>query len=558
MSEPYLEKTATEPLPEVVLEQRSRFSLVWLIPLVALTIGAWLAYKTYSEQGPTITITFSTAEGLEAGKTKLKYKNVEFGQIDHITLNEDLSQVIVTAKLVKGAERYLTDKTRFWVERARVSAGQVSGLSTLFAGAYIAIDPVTEGQRAYAFKGLETPPPITADTPGSRFTLRAAELGSLDIGSPVYFRAIKVGQVTSYRLANNGQDVEIKIFINAPHDQLVHADTRFWNASGLDVTLDASGVKIDTASVVSLMIGGVAFETPVSLETGQPAEPSTVFQLYPNRQSIKEGSYVRKSYWLLHFTSSVRGLTVGAPVEYRGIRIGQVIDIKLELDLNEVIARIPVLIEIESDRLRWIGNAPDYDNEREFKKFQKHLWNQLVAKGLRAQLKTGNLLTGALIVDLDVYPDAPAQTIVWGKSYPELPTVPTSLEEIRNVLTRILEKLQRLPLEEIGEDLRKSLASLRQTAAETEKLTRTLNTSALPEVTATLDRLQKTLAAAEKSLQAGEKTLITAEETLSKDSPLQRETQRTLKELSAAARSFRLLMDYLERHPEALIQGKTR
>ncbi|MCB1777545.1 MAG: MCE family protein, partial [Candidatus Competibacteraceae bacterium] len=432
MSEPHTEQRPTEALPDAVLEQRSRFSLVWLIPLVALAIGAWLAYKTYSEQGPTITITFSTADGLEAGKTKLKYKNVEFGQVDHITLNEDLSQVVVTAKLVKGAERFLTETTRFWIERARVSAGQVSGLSTLFAGAYIAIDPVIEGRRADAFRGLETPPPITANTLGSRFTLRATELGSLDIGSPIYFRAIRVGQVTSYRLDDNGQGVEIKIFINAPHDRLVRADTRFWNASGLNVTLDASGVKIDTASVVSLMIGGVAFETPVSLETGQPVEPGAIFQLYPNRQSIKDGSYVRKSYWLLHFTSSVRGLTVGAPVEYRGIRIGQVIDIKLELDLDEVIARIPVLIEIESDRLRWIGNAPDYGHEQEFKKFQKHLWDQLVAKGLRAQLKTGNLLTGALIVDLDVYPEAPARTINWGKSYPELPTVPTSLEEIRN------------------------------------------------------------------------------------------------------------------------------
>ncbi|MCP5159665.1 MAG: MCE family protein [Gammaproteobacteria bacterium] len=551
------DRAATEPLPEVVLEENRRLSLVWLIPLVALAIGAWLVYKTYSEQGPTITITFRTAEGLEAGKTKLKYKDVEFGQVNDIKLKEDLSQVIVTAKLIKGVEHYLTDKTRFWVERARISAGRVSGLGTLFAGAYITVDPIAEGQRTHTFTGLETPPAVTTDQPGSRFTLRAAELGSLDIGSPVYFRAIKVGQVTSYRLSENGQAVELKIFINAPYDQLVRTNTHFWNASGLDVTLDANGVRVDTASVVSLIIGGVAFETPVNLESERLVEENAVFQLYPNRQSVQEGSYVRKSYWLVNFTGSVRGLTVGAPVEYRGIRIGQVIDIKLELDLDEITARIPVLIEIESDRFQWIGKPPNYDDQ-EFKQFQKNLWNQLVGKGLRAQLKTGNLLTGALFVDLDVYPSSPPRTIVWKDPYPELPTVPTSLEEIRDVLTKFLERLQRLPLEQMGADLQQSLVALRQTAVEASKLTRQLNTNVLPEVTVTLKQLQETLATADKALTAAEKTLVTTGKTLATDSPLQRETQRTLKELSAAARSFRMLTDYLERHPEALIQGKAR
>ncbi|HPF58992.1 MAG TPA: MlaD family protein [Candidatus Competibacteraceae bacterium] len=558
MNDPHNDSPAAAPLPEAILEQRSRFSLVWLIPLVALAIGAWLAYKTYSEQGPTITITFRTADGLEAGKTKLKYKDVEFGQVSSIKLTEDLSRVIVTAKLIKDTEQYLTEKTRFWVERARVSAGRVSGLGTLFAGAYIAVDPVATGQRTDTFTGLETPPAVTTDQMGSRFTLRAAELGSLDVGSPVYFRAIKVGQVTSYRLSENGQTVEIKIFVNAPYDQLVRTNTYFWNASGFDITLDANGVKVDTASVVSLMIGGLAFETPINLESRQLAEEGAIFHLYPNRQSVQEGSYIHKSHWLLHFTGSVRGLTIGAPVEYRGIRIGQVIDVKLEFDLNDFTARIPVLIEIEADRFQWIGASPDYDNEHVFKQFQKNLWDQLIAKGLRAQLKTGNLLTGALFVDLDVYPGSPPRTIVWKEPYPELPTVPTSLEEIRNVLTKFLEKLQRLPLEQIGTDLQQSLTALRQTAIEASKLTHQLNTRALPEATARLEQLQKTLETADKALTTAEKTLGTAEKSLAADSPLQREVQRMLKELSAAARSFRLLTDYLERHPEALIQGKTR
>ncbi len=573
MSEPQVDKTAAYQLPEAVLEQRSRFSLVWLIPLVALAIGSWLAYKAYSEQGPTITITFETATGLEAGKTKLKYKDVEFGLVEHIALSEDLSHTIITASLIKGAEIYLTDKTRFWVERARISAGQVSGISTLFAGVYIAIDPVTEGQRTRTFTGLEAPPVVMTGQLGRRFTLGADGLGSLDIGSPVYFRSIKVGQVMGYQLDENGQRVSISIFINAPHDQLVNTNTRFWNVSGLDFTLDASGVKVDTASVVSLMIGGVAFETPVNLEAGRAVDEGSVFMLHPNRQSIQEGQYVNKSYWLLHFAGSVRGLAVGAPVEFRGMRIGQVTDIKLEFDFDKVVGRIPVLIAIEADRIQWVGNhLNDGGNSQNTEKRQRRFWNQLIAKGMRAQLKTGSFLTGALFVDLDFYPDAPAQRIVWQDPYPELPTVPTPLEELESALTDILAKIQRLPLEKMGANLQQSLTALKQTAVESAKLTRNLNTHALPEVTATFKQIQRTLATAEKALAATEKTIASAERTMvaaektivttgksvAKDSPLQQEVRRMLKELSAAARSLRMLTDYLERHPESLLKGKTR
>ena len=295
------------PEPDIRTQKR-RISIVWLVPLVALAIGGWLVYKAISEKGPTVTITFKSAEGLEAGKTKIKYKDVELGQVDSIELDDDLSQVIVKAELVKKAKNFLSENTRFWVVRARVAAGGVSGLGTLFSGAYIGLDPGKPGKPATHFKGLEVPPVVTADLPGSHFVLRAASLGSLNVGVPVYFRRIEVGQVVSYQLDEDGQAVTVKVFIHDPHHQLVRKNTRFWNASGLDVAIGADGIRVDTESFVTLMIGGIAFDTPANMEPGEPAEENEVFKLYKNRESISEKTYARKKRWLLHFDSGVRGL----------------------------------------------------------------------------------------------------------------------------------------------------------------------------------------------------------------------------------------------------------
>ncbi|MBA3756827.1 MAG: MCE family protein, partial [Nitrosomonas sp.] len=234
MNEQNLNEKQINDLPAARVETRNGISIVWLIPLVALLVGAWLAYKTWSETGPTITISFKTAEGLEAGKTKIKYKNVEIGQIRSIELSDDLSHVIVTAELVRNAKHYLIQGTRFWVVRARIAAGEVSGLSTLLSGAYIGIDPGKEGDDARHFVALETPPALTDNASGSHFFLRADNLSSLDVGSPVYYRMIKVGQVIGYRFAKDGQSVEIELFIHSPHDRQVNSNTRFWNASGLE------------------------------------------------------------------------------------------------------------------------------------------------------------------------------------------------------------------------------------------------------------------------------------------------------------------------------------
>ena len=443
-------------MPEAdIRTQKRRISIVWLVPLVALAIGGWLVYKAISEKGPTITITFKSAAGLEAGKTKIKYKDVELGQVDSIELGEDLSQVIVKAELVKQAKNFLSENTRFWVVRARVAAGGVSGLGTLFSGAYIGLDPGKPGKPATHFQGLEVPPVVTADLPGSHFVLRASSLGSLNIGDPVYFRRIEVGQVVSYKLDEDGQAVTIKVFVHDPHHKLVRKNTRFWNASGLDVAIGAEGIRVDTESFVTLMIGGIAFDTPANMEPGEPAEENDVFDLYKNRESISEKTYAQKNRWLLHFDGGVRGLKVGAPVELQGIQIGQVLDVNLEFDVDKEAFSIPVLIETEPDRIKATGKLPEGAEEQK-------IMDYLVAKGMRAQLKTGSLITGQLLVAIDMHPEAPPAKINWEGRYPELPTVPTAMEEITTSLTQLLKKLEKLPIEQIGSDLRDTVSGAKR------------------------------------------------------------------------------------------------
>jgi paraquat-inducible protein B len=580
MSEEKTRQEESHELPEAMVStRRHQISIVWFVPLVALLIGGWLVYKTVSEKGPTISISFKTAEGLEAGKTKIKYKDVELGQVTEIRLTPDLSRVLVTAELVKESEDFLSANTRFWIVRARVAAGQISGLGTLFSGAYIGLDPGKLGLPGSQFVGLETPPVVTTDLPGRHFRLHASRLGSLDIGAPVYFRQIKVGQVVGYKLAEDGQAVSVKIFINDPIDKQIYKNTRFWNASGLDFAVDAAGIRVNTESLVTILIGGLAFDTPANLEPGGAVEDGYNFKLYESRERIYDKTYTEKSRWLLYFEGSVRGLTVGSPVEFRGIPVGQVLDINMAYDSDKKVFLIPVLIEIEQDRIKVIGQMDAADRKQQN--------DYLVAQGMRAQLKTGSLITGQLYVELDFHPEAEPAQIIWEGRYPQMPTVPTSMEEITTSLTQLLKKLEKLPIEQIGNDLRdtvqgakrlvnsaelqESIVALNQTLNQVQQFTTTLTTVITPELRSAMASLNTTLKYTSKlaqnfdrtavpeldaTLKEAQSTLNAIKGSVSKDSPLYYELMRVFKELSGAARSIRVMADYLERNPDALIYGK--
>lgn len=560
-------------IPQAVLKTKKSFSIVWLVPLVAILIGGGLIYKAVTEKGPEITISFKSAEGLEAGKTKIKFKDVEIGQVDAINIGKDLSNVIISAELGKGAARYLTDKTRFWVVRARVESGAVSGLGTIFGGAYIAMDPRDDGISAREFIGLEKPPVISTDEPGRTFKLKTNKLGSLQQGTLVYYRQIKVGKVESYTLAENGKDVDIQIFVHEPYHEYIRQNTRFWNASGIDVTLGAEGLRLNTQSLLSIMSGGVAFDNLKDFEKDAPAEDDQVFVLHESLEAAQQVEYVLKEYWKLIFQSSVRGLKPGAPVEIKGMELGKVVSVDLQFGKDRSELAIHVMIETEPERFAGQSGFPDKAAQRKFV-------DKLVAQGLRAQLKTGNMLTGALFVDLGFHSNQPDQKVNWEAEYPVFPTIPKSSEELLGAVENFVHKLETFPIQEIGSNLQAIIANLKKTTeqisgGEVESIIHNVNSFtgqlSKSDVDTLVNNLNKTIEDVGiliESLNTGgegevvatltqaQNTMLSIEQMLSADSSFNQETTRAMREIADAASAIRMLVDFLERQPNALIYGK--
>jgi paraquat-inducible protein B len=559
MSEENAGREHVAQAPQAVVQTKRSFSIIWVVPIIALLIGGGLAYKAMSAKGPTITIAFETAEGLEANKTKIMFKDVEVGKVSEISLRDDLSGVVVNAEMHKGAEDFMTEGTQFWVVRARVAAGEVSGLGTLFSGAYIGINPSREGKHQRHFTGLEKPPVLTTDQPGQHFVLESKTLGSLDLGSPIYYRGIKVGKVVNYEFDEQAESVLINVFVDAPYHEKVRQNTRFWNASGIDLTMSASGIKVDTQSLVSILTGGVSFGLRQYDLPGKPAEDGRIFQLYPNQSSSEEKTYTLKEYFLMYFDQSVRGLSPGAPVEIKGIQVGEVVSVDLRFDRKNLDFRIPVLIILEPERLdilvteegnvlsgAAIGNELSAEQRAmsNLKNFQA-----LIDKGFRAQLKTGSLLTGQLYIDIDFYPEAPPAKLVKEGDYPVFPTIPAPLEQIVQRVDNILNKVDQVPFDKIGKNLQAAIKELTATLAEIKVMSGQVNQETIPKVNATLANLQETL-------QGFQETLKGIDSTLGPDSALSYNTRTVTEELSMAIRSLRSLLEYLERNPQALILGK--
>ncbi len=523
---------ANEPA-EPRIRRTHPLSSVWILPLVALLLAGWLGFRAWRDQGPLVSIVFASAEGLEAGQTKVRYKDVDVGKVETIRLTGDGLQVEVRARLSKDVAFRVGTHTRFWVVKARIAASGVSGLSTLLSGAYIGMDPGIPGSAASTFQGLESPPIITTSERGKSFTLRADKLGSLNVGSPVYHRQIKVGEVAGYQLEKGGQAVEIQVFIRESHMDLVRKDSRFWNAGGVDVTVDTSGIRMAADSLLDMLLGGVAFENPMSLEASGPAEAGQTFVLYPSHEKIYEKVYLKRYYYVLQFNESVHGLSRGAAVEFRGIRIGQVEDLKLEFDSRSLEGRIPVLIALEPERMSILG--PNLEGVDGY--IQK-----LVSKGLRAQLKMGSMLTGSLFVDLDFLPQATPRAMVRYGRYAEIPTIPTTMGALLTNLSAFLDRLQKLPLDDLAQEARTLLPALKAAADQARGLMAQADRETLPQLKASLAQFQRTLEATERLASPG--------------SPLQKDLRRALEELTQAARSLKELADALERRPESLVFGK--
>ena len=522
-----------EDMPEAEVSMKgSGISMIWLTPLIAALIGGWLVFQSFSGQGPTIHVSFKSASGIEAGKTQIKYKDIPVGTVEDVQFSDDLSQVDVTIEMNQKMESRLTDSTRFWVVRPRIGASGVSGLSTLLSGAYIAMDPDESGADAKEFTGLEEPPGFATDSPGTLYHLRAETLGGMSIDSPVYHRQIQVGKVVKYAFADKGRYVDIDVFIDAPHDLYVSSNSRFWNVSGLDVDLSAQGVKIGVESLISLVAGGISFTTPEGVKSRTKAPEGTLFTLFEDKKQSREEIATLTVPILLYFEDTVRGLSVDAPVEFRGIRVGTVKSIEFESDGTHKKLRIPVLIALEPDRIPGNKGELRHESEEVRNASINEMLGKLVAGGMRARLETGNLITGQLFVNLDMFPGEQSAVLTHKEGYPVLPTLPGTISGLTRKLDRILGKLEEAPIGEIGLHLKNTLAG-------TDAL---VNDKGL--LLASVNNINKSLQQIEEL--AGN---------INKG-PINTQVLRTLEELEATARSLRIMAEYLERHPEALIKGK--
>jgi len=529
------------------------FSFIWFVPFIALAIAIILAISAWQSQGPMVEIYFKEAAGIEPKRTKIRYKNVDVGTVESIKVSDSLASIVVTAELAPEFSEYLSENTKFWVVSPRISLSGISGLSTLVSGVYIEIDPGEPGEEQFLFQGLNEPPLVRSDSKGASYTLLTQELGSLDVGSPVYFKQIKVGEITSYRLAKDKQDIEVTLFVEAPYDELVTDHSRFWNVSGFDIGLGSNGLNVELESLNALISGGVAFDSPY---IDNPDEPSALngFYILPNRKAVLDGAYVTTYSFMMNFPNqSIRGLQTGSSVEYYGIKVGQVSQIDFaEVDANNGsnIASINVLIDIQPERM-----AQQAPIERDV--FEKRI-NNMINNGLRGQLKSGSLITGSLYIDLVQTKNKKSnKELKYNRGYGLIPTIPGDIDQATKQLASIVDKIDQIPIVEISNNL---AGSLKEVNALITELNKNNFSSNLGDAVANIDNASAefkaiTLSAA-SSLQQLQLTLSTIEESIAPDSQLYFELLETLRGINESADSLRQFTDELNRYPQSLILGK--
>ncbi len=530
-----------EDLPQALPDppRRRRLPLVWILPATVAVVAAIVVIEQRLAQGPTVQIEFRTAEGLEPNKTKIRYRDVEIGEVTALHVTADRKQVVVTARIHRDARDYLVEDTRFWIVRPRVVGGNVSGLGTLVSGVYIGVDVGRSSAERDHFAGLETPPIVTLDVPGKEFVLHAEDIGSVSVGSALYYRHIAAGQVVAYSLDPSGDSVTMRVFVNAPFDGYVTGATRFWQASGIDMSLDSDGVKLHTESLTSLLEGGIAFQNPPDTVGAQSAQTDTAFTLFADRERALRQPETRVETFVMYFKGSLRGLAVGAPVDLGGIVIGEVKGLSVEYDRAAGELRFPVEVDIFPGRIRSRHRDGAHPNSVQA---GRALIDEMVAHGLRAQLRTGNLLTGQEYVALDVHKDMPAEAVRWHEQPPVFPTTRGALDEIQDSIGSIAKKLDRLPLDRIAAKTLATMDSMDQSLKNLNGVLRRVDVQIAPQIQATLEQAQ----AAMKS----------AKEALAADAPLQSDMRSALLQLSRAAKAVTALTDYLQRHPESLLRGK--
>jgi paraquat-inducible protein B len=556
------DRGAPVELPTAGVHRRRRIPLIWIVPILTGLIAVWLAWDTFSKKGPTITIAFDSAAGLTAGQSQLKYKNVVMGTVKAISVSPDLTKVIVTIETVREAEPLLTDKTIFWVVKPELFAGNITGLETLISGSYIGMRPSAEkGSDKRDFIGEQDPPVLQAWTKGTTYMLDSKRLGSISLGSPIFFRDIEVGTVLGWDIGDLASRVTIHAFVRAPYDQYVHVDTLFWNASGISVKLGSDGVQFRMESLRALLLGGIAFETPT--DTKQPAAANkAAFTLHRNFEEAKAVGFGRQIRLLSYFPGSVAGLEPGSHVTLHGLRIGEVTDVDLVFDpkLDRVV--VPVHYRVEAGRIANIASAEQTNPER--------LAEDMIKRGMRATLQSTSIITGSKVIALERIDGAPPATL---EKQGDIYIIPSSevggFDAITRSAAELLTKLNRIEYDKIGRSIenaaagldttingaqmKRTLEALEKAMVDVQDIARKLDvegTPALKRLPAIAQQLQESLTKANRlfgSINTG----------YGDDSRFRRDLDRLLPQLTDAARSIRALSDLLSRHPEALIKGRT-
>jgi paraquat-inducible protein B len=524
----------TPPAPEakVVPARRWRPSAIWLIPFVAAAAGAWIAIADIRAKGPEISIEFSSAEGLSANNTIVYYNGLAVGTLSSLRLADDHQHVIATAKMHATVKNLLVKDTEFWVVKPRISGLNISGLGTLVSGDYIGMQlgHSTESERFFVARES---PPLTGNTPGREFVLKTKSLGSLGPGTPVLFRQLPAGQVVACDLDDSGNSLSVRIFVPEQYERYVTANTRFWQASGVDVSLSAEGLHVQTESLMTILAGGISFETPAG-GTLPPAPADTVFTLFDNRTDAESPPPQDPRSYLLVFQQSVRGLKVGAPVELGGVTIGEVTEIAPQIDIRTSQFTVPVTISLDPQRygVKFLGLPSGKTPEP----VRETVMNALVKNGLRGELKTGNLLTGSMYVALDCLANQPEVALDWSQNPVILPTQPGEFDALEDSVAGLV-------------------VGLRGTLTNVDNVLLSAN-QVISTNSVFLKHLDQTVVKAGVTLTNANILLGNANQFIEPDSALNTELNTLLLQGGGAARSLRALADYLEEHPEALIRGK--
>ena len=527
--------------PDAKIKPVKTISTIWFVPLIAVFIGGWMLYYQSINKGTEITIHFSTAEGMEAGKTKIKSRNVDIGEVSQIELNTDGNGVIVTARIKNSAEQFLVNDSMFWVVSPQVSLAGVTGLSTLISGVYIEISPGESVEERYQFEALDSPPVTPVGTPGLHITLNSNDQFAYKKGDPIIYKGLTVGQFEDIYFNFEERVVYYNAFIKAPYHQLITSNTKFWDVSGLQLDLNADGISVKTGNFETMLTNGVTFGIPKGMDIGEQIGERSYYDIYQSYEAADDERYRRSIEFVVLVSDSIRGLSVGAPVEYRGVQIGKVRSTNLILSspqerLIREDFKIPVLISLQPGRV----GLPDNEDGERLMTEQNIYW---IEQGLKAVLRTGNILTGSLYVDLQHNKEQPISEIAKYNNYPIIPTSSDDFAQITAKAEQFIDNLNNIPLNNLTDNANQLMLEITQTAKELQQVSQSLD-GILSQV-----EQQKISSELRKTLQG----INTLTKGLSSGSRGYEDLRTTLKTLTATMNELKPLLNQLKHKPNSLI-----